>query len=232
MTLKNLKTLALATTAALFLASCGATEQESSSTDSSAQSGDSGSSSGTSTATESSGMEDSEMIGMEETTTGSEVTVGGFTVDAPGGGEVTVPEVAVRPEEAQAYLDEVRPVAEDSVRDISDLVEPEVSLENGNISLGLNVNSLDEARQSIEDGADQLREIQPPDGLEDVNERLIQVYEDAIPAYQDVVDAAESGDPQEITDVVQQSLSDIERFDSQVDAIVQDVQQAAEGQPQ
>lgn len=231
MTPKNLKTLALATTAALFLASCGATEQEGSSTDSSAQSGDSGSSSGSSTGTESSGMEGSEMSGMEETT-GSEVTVGGFTVEAPGGGEVTVPEVAVRPEEAQAYLDEVRPVAEDSVRDISDLVEPEVSLENGNISLGLNVNSLDEARRSIEDGADQLREIQPPDGLEDVNERLIQVYEDAIPAYQDVVDAAESGDPQEITDVVQQSLSDIESFDTQVEAIVQDVQQAAEGQPQ
>lgn len=232
-TRRNLKPLIITATAALFLASCGAVQEEGSQMMEESGSSVGGSSAGGASMMEESSMmmsEDSMMSGME-TTMSDEVTVGGFAVDTPGG-EVTVPEVAVRPEEAEAYLNEVRPIAENSVRDVTGLLEPDVSLEDGNLSLGLNVDSLDEARQSIEDGADQLREIQPPAGLEDVNDQLIQSYEDIIPAYEDVVSAAESGDVQEISTVVQDSLSDIETFDSEVDAIVQDVQQAAEEQQQ
>lgn len=228
---RNFKAIAVSATAALFLASCGAAEQEQSSMEDSGQMSEaSGMQSGASTMMESSMMEDSGMSGMESTMMGGEVTVGGFMVETPDGEEVSVPEVAVSPDDAEAYIEDVRPIVKNSVRDISGLVEPEVSLENGNIGLDLNVNSLDEARQSIEDGADDLRELQPPGGLETVNDQLIQAYEDAVPAYQNVVDAAEGGDPQEITDVVQQSLGDIERFNSEVDALLQDVQQAANDQ--
>lgn len=221
----TLKTLAAAAMMATFLTSCGSAEQEETAAESSGGSRTTG---GESSVVTEPSTEGSEMSAMETTAASDEATVGGFTVESPDGGEISVPEVAVDPQEAEAYLRDVRPVVEDSVRDISGLVEPEVGIEDGNVSLDLNVRSLDEARRSIENGADGLRELQPPDGLEGINDQLIEAYEEAVPAYQSIADAAEGGDPQEITNVVRQSLGDIERFDNEVEAILQDVEQAAD----
>jgi hypothetical protein len=178
-------------------------------------------------------MEDTAMEGTgEQGTLGAgQVTVGGFTVESPGVPAREVPEVQVSQEEAQQYLDEVRPIAEDTVRDVSDLVDPQVRVENGNVVLDLGEDNLREARDSVEEGAERLRQVDPPANLEPINEQLIDAYEQAQPAYEDIIRAAEGGDPGEISSAVQESLPQIEQFRSEVNAIIQDLEQAA-GQAQ
>ncbi len=86
---------------------------------------------------------------MEGTTTTLEVvSVGGFSVERPDGGETTVPEVTTEREDVLMYQAQVRPIIEDTVRDVSDLVQVDVSLEDGNLSFDVEIASLQEARKS------------------------------------------------------------------------------------
>lgn len=157
-----------------------------------------------------------------------EVVVGGFSVETPEGEEVNVPQVSVEQEQVQQYREQVQPIVEDTVRDVSGLVQPEVRLEDGNLSLDVKVASLEEARTSVEDGLDRLRELQPPEELEPINERLIEAYEQALPAYDDIIEAAGSRDPDRISSAVRENLPRIERFNDETQAILQDLERAAE----
>lgn len=156
-----------------------------------------------------------------------EVTVGGFVVESPGGAETRIPEVTVERQKVQDYLDQIRPIVDDTVRDVSGLVQPEARLEDGNLTLGLEVTSLEEARDSVENGAEQLRDLVPPDELEPINQQLLEAYERALPAYREILDAAESRDPQQIGSAVEENLPRIERFNNETQAIIQDLEQAA-----
>lgn len=158
---------------------------------------------------------------------GDAATVGGFVVESPNAPETTIPEVSVSRADAREYLDQVRPVIEGSVQDVSGLAQPEVSIENGNLSLDLPVNSLEEARGDIQDGLDELRNIEPPQSLEPINQQLIESYERALPAYENIIEAADSGDVDRISDAVQENLPKIERFNAEARAILQDLEQAA-----
>jgi hypothetical protein len=162
---------------------------------------------------------------VEQTSRGG-VTVGGFSVEGPGIEEATVPQVSVDREAARQYLQQVRPIVDDTARDISGLVQPDVSLQNGNLSLDVEVTSLEEARAEVQSGLERLRELDPPEGLGPINQQLIEAYEQALPAYDNIIQAAESGDPQQVSNAVQESLPRIERFNDQAQAIVQDLEQA------
>jgi hypothetical protein len=156
-----------------------------------------------------------------------EVTVGGFVVESPGVPASEVPEIETSREDVNEYLGQVRPVVDDTVRDISGLVNPEVEIgEDGSVSIDPNVTSLDEASRSVEDGANALREIQPPEGLEPVNDRLVTAYEEALPAYQNIAEAAGSGDPERFASATQESLPQIQAFNTEVNAIIEDLEQA------
>ena len=167
---------------------------------------------------------------MERTTPGV-VSVGGFSVERPDGGETTVPEVTVEREEVQRYEGQVRPVIEGTVRDVSDLVQTDVRLENGDLSLDVEMTSLEEARASVRDGLERLQEIDPPEGLEPVHQRLVEAYEQALPAYDEIIGAAESGDPQRMSEAVSENLPRIESFNEETRAILQDLEQATGSQP-
>ena len=161
-----------------------------------------------------------------EPTTTEEVSVGGFSVEGPDGGETTVPEVTVEREEVQRYQQQVQPVIEESVSDVSDLIQAEVRRENGNLSLDVDVATLEEARTSVRDGLQRLREIDPPEDLRPVHQQLIESYEQALPAYDEIIEAAESGNPQRMSAAVSENLPRIESFNEETRAILQDLEQA------
>jgi hypothetical protein len=161
-------------------------------------------------------------------TGGDRVSVGGFSVEDPGGTETTIPRVSVEREAAREYLSQVQPIVEDTALDVSGLVQPEVRLENGQLVLDVGLDSLREGRENVRGGLERLRQVRPPEGLEPIHERLISAYERVLPAYDNVIEAAESGDPDRLSSAVRESLPRIERFNDEVSAIVQDLQQATE----
>lgn len=165
-----------------------------------------------------------------ERTTPDMVSVGGFSVERPDGREATVPEVTAEREEVQRYQQQIQPVIEDTVRDVSDLVQTDVRLENGNLSLDVEMASLEEARASVRDGLERLQEIDPPGNLEPVHQRLIEAYEQVLPAYDEIIEAAEGGDPQRMSAAVSENLPRIESFNEETRAILQDLEEAAASQ--
>ena len=158
------------------------------------------------------------------------VSVGGFTVERPDGAETTVPQLTAERQDVESYQAQVRPIIEGTVRDVSDLVQADVSLQNGNLSLDVEVASLEEARQSTRDGLEQLREVDPPEDLEPIHQHLISAYEQVLPAYDEIIEAADSGDPRRMSDAVRENLPRIEAFNEETRAILQDLDQAATSQ--
>jgi hypothetical protein len=126
--------------------------------------------------------------GTQVATGGGRVAVGGFSVEALGDTEATVPRVSVEREAAREYLNQVRPIVEGTARDVSDLVGPEVQVVNGQLEVDLGVGSLREAREDVSRGLERLREIRAPEELEPVHERLISAYEKVLPAYDNVIE--------------------------------------------
>ncbi len=158
---------------------------------------------------------------------GEQVSVGGFVVESQDTPETTVPEVTVSRSDAQEYLDQVQPIVEDSVQDVSSLAQPEVRVENGSLTLDLPLDRLESTRDDLRDGLDELRQIDPPPSLEPINEQLIEAYERTLPAYTEIIEAADSGDVGRINEAVQENLPRIERFNAEARAILQDLERAA-----
>ena len=51
-----------------------------------------------------------------------------------------------------------------------------------------------------------------PEYLQPIHERLVSVYEEVLPTYDNVIEAAGSRDPDQVREVAGQSLPRIERF--------------------
>ena len=158
---------------------------------------------------------------------GGEAAVGGFVVETPNAPDTTVPEANVSQQDAREYLDEVQPVIESSVQDFSNLANQEVSVQDGNLTLAVPVDSLENTRSDVRDGLDQLRQIEPPQNLQPINQQLIESYERVLPAYTDIIEAANDGDGGRLSNAVQENLPRIERFNSEGRGILQDLEQAA-----
>lgn len=105
-------------------------------------------------------------------------------------------------------------------------MQPEVRLEDGQLSLDVGLGSLKDARRDVGGGLERLREVQPPEQLEPIHERLISAYEEVLPAYDSVIEAAQSGEPDRLSSAVRESLPRIEQFNDEVSGISQDLEQA------
>ena len=84
----------------------------------------------------------------------------------------------------------------------------------------------------MRDGLEWLREVTPPEDLEPIHQRLIEAYEQALPAYNEIIEAADSGDPQRMSAAVSENLPRIESFNEETRAILQDLEHTAESQQQ
>lgn len=162
----------------------------------------------------------------EENTSGEEVVVGGFQVEGPEGQEIEVPEARVDREAAEEYLGEVRPVIEGTAQDISGVVEPQARLEDQTLTLSVEVQSVEEAQQAAENGLEQLRDIRPPEDMEPIHEQLVEAYERALPAYNNIIESFRGDDVSDLTEAVQESLPEIERATAQARSILQELQRA------
>ncbi len=120
----------------------------------------------------------------------------------------------------------MRPVIESTAQDISRVVEPEARLENQTLNLSIQVQSVEEAQQAAQQGLEQLREIQPPEDMQPLHQRLVEAYERALPAYNNIVESFRGDDVSALTGAVRESLPEIERATAQARSILQEFQRA------
>ena len=208
---------------ALFVAGCG---EETSGTQQGTT--DSGSASGgnTSAGGSSGGQGEQTDAGSGGGGSGEQVSVGGYTIGGGGLPETRIPEVMVDQAEAQRYLDQVRPIVQDTARDVSGSIDTEPRLENGNLTLNLDLDTVEDARNSARQGLQELQDVQTPEELEPINQQLISAYEGVIPAYNNILETARSGDAGQTISAVQENLPSVELFGEQVNSITQDLSQA------
>ncbi len=155
-----------------------------------------------------------------------EVVVGGFTIEGPDGREISVPEATVERRAVEEYVDEVRPIIEDTARDLSGVIRPEAKLEDRTLTLSIEVESIQQAQAAAREGLEELRQIDPPEDLAPVHEQLVSAYEAALPAYDDIIAAFEGDDVGTLTAAVRENLPEIEHLVAQARTILQELERA------
>ncbi len=156
----------------------------------------------------------------------NEVVVGGFDIESPTGGGISVPEAIVKREDVENYAQSVRPIIEDTTPDLSQVINPSVELQNQTLTLSIEVESIEQARASVEDGLEALRQIEAPEGLEPVHELLVAAYIQALAAYDNIVEAFGSGDADELAEAARENLPEIGQFIAETRAILQELERA------
>ncbi len=162
----------------------------------------------------------------EETASDELVVVGGFDVVGPTGEVIDVPAVSTEPSDAEIYLDAVRPVLEDTNRDLARQINPSAELQNQTLTLSIEVESIEQADEAVEGGLEVLRYVEPPDSLEPIHQLLVASYEEAILAYDNLLEAFGSGDLNELAAAAQTSLPEIQQFNATGRAILQELDRA------
>jgi len=143
-----------------------------------------------------------------------------------GGGDQPSPQITADREAVQQYWDQVRPILENTARDVARVANVDVQLDGGNVSVGIDPNAVEAARQETQQGLDELKAIQPPQGLEETHERLVTVYEEGVPALVNFTEAVQSGDAIQIAQSVRNDLPKIQNLLSEIEAVRQQLQQA------
>ena len=156
-----------------------------------------------------------------------EVVVGGFTVEGPDGQEITVPEASVNQAAAEDYAESVRPIVEETAGGLSRAINPSAGLENQTLTLSIEIEAAEQAQAAVQKGLEDLRQIQPPEELEPIHERLMNAYEQAVPAYENIIQAFGSEDPDTLTAAARESLPEIERLIVEARMILRDLERAA-----
>ncbi len=169
---------------------------------------------------------DNEGVESEQPAGSEEVVVGGFTIQGPNGREISIPQATVERRAVEEYVDEVRPIIEGTARDLSGVINPTAELEDQMLTLSIEVESIEQAQAAAQEGLEELRQIEPPEDLEPVHERLVSAYEAALPAYNDIIAAFESDDVGALTAAVQENLPEIEQFVAQARTILQELERA------
>ncbi len=123
------------------------------------------------------------------------MVVGGFTVEGPDGQEITVPEATVDQAAAEDYAESVRPIVEETAGGLSRAINPSAGLENQTLTLSIEIEAAEQARAAVQKGLEDLRQIQPSEEIEPIHERLMNAYEQAVPAYENIIQAFGSEDP-------------------------------------
>jgi hypothetical protein len=152
----------------------------------------------------------------------------GCGVQIPGSqGDQPPPRITADRAAVQQYWDQVRPILDDTARDVAGVADVDVNFDGGNVSVGIDPNAIQQAQRETRQGLDELKVIQPPDGLEETHRRLITAYEEALPALDNFIGAVQSGDAIRIADSVRNDLPKIQRLISEIDAVRQQLQQAS-----
>jgi len=151
----------------------------------------------------------------------------GCGVQIPGSQGDQPPRITADRAAVQEYWDQVRPILDDTARDVAGVADVDVNFDGGNVSVGINPNAIQQAQRETRQGLDELKAIQPPDGLEETHRRLITAYEEALPALDNFIGAVQSGDAIRIADSVRNDLPKIQRLISEIDAVRQQLQQAS-----
>ena len=151
----------------------------------------------------------------------------GCGVQIPGSQGDQPPRITADRAAVQQYWDQVRPILDDTARDVAGVADVDVNFDGGNVSVGINPNAIQQAQRETRQGLDELKAIQPPDGLEETHRRLITAYEEALPALDNFIGAVQSGDAIRIADSVRNDLPKIQRLISEIDAVRQQLQQAS-----
>ncbi|MDQ3568309.1 MAG: hypothetical protein M3397_09535 [Actinomycetota bacterium] len=152
----------------------------------------------------------------------------GCGVQIPGSqGDQPPPRITADRAAVQQYWDQVRPILDDTARDVAGVADVDVNFDGGNVSVGIDPNAIQQAQRETRQGLDELKAIQPPDGLEETHRRLITAYEEALPALDNFIGAVQSGDAIRIADSVRNDLPKIQRLISEIDAVRQQLRQAS-----
>ena len=167
-----------------------------------------------------------EEAAQEEETTSDEMVVGGFGVVGPTGELIEVPAVTTDPSDAETYLDTVRPVLEDTNRDLARQINPSAQLQDQTLTLSIGIESVEQADEAVEEGLQALRYVEPPDSLEPIHELLVASYEEAVLAYDELLEAFGGGELDELATAAQTSLPEIEQFNATGRAILQELDRA------
>ena len=157
-----------------------------------------------------------------------ETEIRGFSVEGPGGEEISIPEGEPDPGEAAAYTESVRSILDDDPRDLSSLVDPEAGLEGETVNLGLSAESVQDALDANQEAYEDLQELETPGGLGDVQDALLDSRETAISAYDNINQAfINDASADEIADAVEESLPEIEYSNAETSAILQELERAS-----
>jgi hypothetical protein len=143
-----------------------------------------------------------------------------------GGGGDQPPQITADREAVQQYWDQVRPILENTARDVARVANVDVQLDGGNVSVGIDPNAVEAARQETQQGLDELKAIQPPAGVggdpREARDRLR--GGGARPG--NFIAAVQSGDAIQIAQSVRNDLPKIQRLLSEIEAVRQQLQQA------
>lgn len=155
------------------------------------------------------------------------LSLAGCGVQIPGsqGGDQP-PRITADQAAVQLYWDQVRPILDDTARDVARVANVNVQFDGGDVSVGIDPNSVEQARQETQQGLDELKAIQPPPGLEETHQRLVTAYEEALPALDNFIGAIQSGDPVRIAESVRNDLPKIRNLLDEIEAVRQQLQQA------
>ena len=154
------------------------------------------------------------------------VVVGGFAVVGPNGEVTDIPAVRVERSDIETYLETVRPILEDTRRDLYRQINPSAELQNQTLTLSIEVESIKKADAAVEEGLEALLQVEPPERLEPIHEHLVASYEDVVPAYDNLLEAFNSGDINELNEAAQSSLPEIAQFNETIRSILQELDRA------
>ena len=137
------------------------------------------------------------------------------------------PEIKADKAAVRQYWNQVRPILDDTARDVAKVAEVNVEIKDGNVSVGIDPNAVQQARQESQQGLEELKQIQPPAGLEDTHRRLVRSYEEALPALNNFISAIQSGNAGQIADSVRNDLPKIRNLLNEIQNVRQQLQQAS-----
>ncbi len=115
---------------------------------------------------------------------------------------------------------------EDTRRDLARQINPSAELQNQALTLSIESDSIEQADEAIEEGLEALRQAEPPESLEPIHELLVASYEDVVPAHDNLLEAFNSGDINELNEAAQSGLPEIAQFNETTRSILQELDRA------
>ncbi len=78
-----------------------------------------------------------------------------------GGGGDQPPPITADREAVRQYWEQVRPILEDTARDVAGVANVDVQVDGGGVSVNVDPSSIAQARQEVQQGLDELKAIPP-----------------------------------------------------------------------